>query len=272
VSIEILAKATPGFSGADLANLLNEGAILAARRNKKTVGMSELEEAIDRVMLGPERKSRVISEKEKTVTAYHEVGHALVAKMLPNCDPVHKISIVSRGLAGGYTLTLPPEDRHMITRSQMEDWLAQALGGQVSEEIVFQEITTGASNDLERATDIARRMVTQYGMSRKLGPRTFGKKEELVFLGRDISETRNYSDATAHAIDEEVSEIINRAHRTAKEILNKHRPKMDEIAQRLIRDETLDQETFSAMFDDLSTSPASEPVGSMDGATRANVA
>ena len=150
----------------------DEAAILTARRDKRTIGMSELEEAIDRVMLGPERKSRVISEKEKMVTAYHEVGHALVAKMLPNCDPVHKISIVARGMAGGYTMTLPPEDRHMLTRSQMEDRLCQALGGQAAEEIAFQEITTGASNDLEQATDIARHMVTRYGMSRKLGPRT----------------------------------------------------------------------------------------------------
>jgi cell division protease FtsH len=251
VQVEILAKQTAGFSGADLANLLNEGAILAARRNKKTIGMEELEEAIDRVIAGPERKSRVISEKEKRITAYHEVGHALVAKMLPNTYPVHKMSIVARGMAGGYTRYLPPEDQYLSTRSFMEDMLCAMLGGQAAEEIAFQEITTGASDDLEKATDLARHMVTRYGMSRKLGPRTFGKKEELVFLGRDISETRNYSDATAHAIDEEVSEIISKAHRTAKEILTKHRPKLDQIAERLIREETLDEETFHSMFDDM---------------------
>ena len=264
VDLEVLAKQTPGFSGADLANLLNEAAILAARRNKKIVAMNELEEAIDRVIAGPERKSRVISEREKTITAFHEVGHALVAKMLPNCWPVHKLSIVARGLAGGYTRSLPPEDQYLQTRSFFEDTLCSFLGGHAAEDIVFQEITTGASNDLEKATDLARRMVTQYGMSRKLGPRTYGKKEELVFLGRDISETRNYSDATAHAIDEEVSEIIARAHRTAKEIITKHRAKMDEIAKLLMQEETLDQETFDAMFDE---APVLAP--SLDGALTA---
>ncbi|HVG98706.1 MAG TPA: ATP-dependent zinc metalloprotease FtsH [Chloroflexota bacterium] len=251
VLVDVLAKQTAGFSGADLANLLNEGAILAARRNKKTIGMEELEEAIDRVIAGPERKSRVISDKEKRITAYHEVGHALVAKLLPNCWPVHKLSIVARGMSGGHTRYLPPEDEYMHTRSFMEDTLCSMLGGQAAEEIAFQEITTGASDDLEKATDLARHMVTRYGMSRKLGPRTFGKKEELVFLGRDISETRNYSDATAHAIDEEVSEIISKAHRTAKEILTKHRAKLDQIAERLIREETLDDVTFNSMFDDI---------------------
>jgi cell division protease FtsH len=258
VALDVLAKQTPGFSGADLANLLNEAAILSARRNKKTIGMPELEEAIDRVIAGPERKSRVISEREKAITAYHEVGHALVAKMLPNYWPVHKLSIVARGMAGGYTRYLPTEDTYLHTRSFMEDMLATALGGHAAEEIVFQEVTTGASNDLEHATEIARRMVTQYGMSRKLGPRTFGKKEELIFLGRDISETRNYSDATAHAIDEEVSDIIARGHRRAKEILTKHRPRMDTIAQRLIREETLDEETFNSMFDEPLPAPTPE--------------
>jgi cell division protease FtsH len=264
VQVDVLAKQTAGFSGADLANLLNEGAILAARRNKKTIGMDELEEAIDRVIAGPERKSRVISDKEKRITAYHEVGHALVAKMLPNCWPVHKMSIVARGLSGGHTRYLPPEDQYMHTRSFMEDTLSSMLGGQAAEEIVFQEITTGASDDLEKATDLARHMVTRYGMSRKLGPRTFGKKEELVFLGRDISETRNYSDATAHAIDEEVSEIISKAHRTAKEILTKHRGKLDQIAERLIREETLDEDAFHSMFDDL-VKPKDDERASTDG-------
>ncbi|NBQ31085.1 MAG: ATP-dependent zinc metalloprotease FtsH [Proteobacteria bacterium] len=217
VDLGVLAKQTPGFSGADLMNLLNEGAILSARRNKKAIGSSELEEAIDRVIAGPERRSRVISERERSVTAYHEVGHAIVAKMLPHCYPVHK------------------------------------LGGHAAEEIVFSELTTGASDDLDKATDMARRMVTRYGMSRRLGPRTYGKREELVFLGRDISETRNYSDATALAIDEEISEIIARAHRTARELIMKHRTKVDEIAKRLIHDETLDSEAFNAMFDGVPT-------------------
>src|SRR5688500_806545 len=249
VELDVLAKQTPGFSGADLQNLLNEGAILAARRSKKTIGMDELEEAIERVIAGPERKSRVIGEREKRITAFHEVGHALVAKMLPNTYPVHKISIVARGMAGGYTRYLPPEDQYLYTRSFMEDTLASMLGGQAAEELIFTELTTGASNDLERATAMARSMVTRYGMSRKLGSRTFGKKEELVFLGRDISETRNYSDETAHAIDLEVSAILAEAHRRAKEILTKHRTKLDEIAERLIKEETLDDEAFNEMFD-----------------------
>jgi cell division protease FtsH len=270
VDLNVLAKQTPGFSGADLANLLNEAAILAARRNKKTITMAELEEAIDRVIAGPERKSRVISEREKTIAAYHEVGHALVAKMLPNTYPVHKLSIVARGMMGGYTRYLPPEDEYMQTRSQFEDQLCAMLGGYAAEEIVFQEITTGASNDLEKATELARRMVTQYGMSRKLGPRTFGKKEELIFLGRDISETRNYSDATAHMIDEEVSDIINKAHRTAKEILTKHRAKLDEIARLLIREETIDADTFHALFDEPPAEAVEEP--SSDGRPQTIVA
>ncbi|NBT94243.1 MAG: AAA family ATPase, partial [Chloroflexi bacterium] len=253
VDLGVLAKQTPGFSGADLMNLLNEGAILSARRNKKAIGSSELEEAIDRVIAGPERRSRVISERERSVTAYHEVGHAIVAKMLPHCYPVHKLSIVARGMAGGYTRYLPPEDSYMQTRSFMEDMLSAMLGGHAAEEIVFSELTTGASDDLDKATDMARRMVTRYGMSRRLGPRTYGKREELVFLGRDISETRNYSDATALAIDEEISEIIARAHRTARELIMKHRTKVDEIAKRLIHDETLDSEAFNAMFDGVPT-------------------
>ena len=260
VELDVLAKQTPGFSGADLANLLNEGAILAARRNKKIVGMLELEEAIDRVIAGPERKSRVIGEREKRITAYHEVGHALVAKMLPNCYPVHKMSIVARGTAGGYTRYLPPEDQYLYTRSFMEDTLASMLGGQAAEEVVFNELTTGASDDLERATEMARSMVTRYGMSRKLGSRTFGKKEELVFLGRDISETRNYSDETAHAIDNEVSTILAQAHQRAKAILTKHRDKLEEIAERLIKEETIDEDTFSSMFDSSADGEATDHI------------
>ena len=249
VGLDRLAKQTPGFSGADLNNLLNEAAILAARRDKQAITMSELEEAIDRVILGPERKSRVINDRERQLKAYHEVGHALVAKMLPEEDTVYKLTIVARGIAGGYTSLLPEEDRTLTSRVQAEARLAFSLGGRTAEEIVFGDVTTGATDDLERATQLARRMVTQWGMSSKLGPRTFGKKEELVFLGRDISETRNYSEATALLIDQEISDLIEVAHERARGIIAEHRDKIDEIAAKLLEVETLDSEAFHAMFD-----------------------
>ena len=249
VGLDRLAKQTPGFSGADLNNLLNEAAILAARRDKQAITMAELEEAIDRVILGPERKSRVISDRERQLKAYHEVGHALVAKMLPEEDTVYKLTIVARGIAGGYTALLPEEDRMLTSRVQAEARLAFSLGGRTAEEIVFGEVTTGATDDLERATELARRMVTQWGMSSKLGPRTFGKKEELVFLGRDISETRNYSEATALLIDQEISDLIAVAHERARVIIAEHRDKLGEIAAKLLEVETLDSEAFHAMFD-----------------------
>ena len=255
VGLDRLAKQTPGFSGADLNNLLNEAAILAARRDKQAITMSELEEAIDRVILGPERKSRVINDRERQLKAYHEVGHALVAKMLPEEDTVYKLTIVARGIAGGYTSLLPEEDRMLTSLVQAEARLAFSLGGRTAEEIVFGEVTTGATDDLERATELARRMVTQWGMSSKLGPRTFGKKEELVFLGRDISETRNYSEATALLIDQEISDLIAVAHERARVIIAEHRDKLGEIAERLLEVETLDSEAFHAMFD--GESPAS---------------
>lgn len=247
VNIQTLAKQTPGFSGADLANLLNEGAILAARRNKKAIGMSELEEAIDRVISGPERKSRIISEKEKAITAYHEVGHALVARMLPNLDPVHKITIVARGLAGGYTRLLPTEDRYLYSKKQFEETLAWSLGGHVAEQLIFGDVTTGASNDIERATSLARQMTTQYGMSDKLGPVAFGKKDEMVFLGREIGEQRNYSEAVAQEIDGEVRNLINSAYNTAREILIKHKDKLVTVSEKLISEETIE----GPAFDDL---------------------
>jgi cell division protease FtsH len=248
VQLETLAKQTPGFSGADLANLVNEAAILAARRNKKSIGMDELEEAIDRVIAGPERKSRIISEKEKEVTAYHEAGHALVGRMLKNSDPVHKISIVARGMMGGYTRFLPVEDRYLVTRSYFLDQLAIALGGHTAEDLVYGEMSTGASNDLEQATRLARQMVTQYGMSERLGPRTFGRKEELVFLGREISETKNYSEKVAEEIDEEIRFLIDRAHKTAREVLTRNRSKLDQIARKLIEDETIEGEVLEELF------------------------
>ena len=244
VNLQTLAKQTPGFSGADLANLLNEAAILSARRNKKAIGMNELEEAIDRVISGPERKSRIISEKEKAITAYHEVGHALVARMLPNLDPLHKITIVARGLAGGYTRLLPTEDRYLYSKSQFEETLAFSLGGHAAEQLIFGDVTTGASNDIERATGLAREMVTRYGMSEKIGPLALGKKDELVFLGREIGEQRNYSEAVAQEIDNEVRNLINRAYNVAREILIKHKDKLVTVSEKLIIEETIEGPAF----------------------------
>ena len=248
VTLETLAKQTPGFSGADLANLLNEAAILAARRNKRKVGMSELEEAIDRVVAGPARKSRIISEREKAITGYHEIGHALVARMLPNCDPVHKVSIVARGQAGGFTMLLPTEDRYLWSKPQFEDMLAYALGGHVAELIIFGEVTTGASNDIERVTKIARSMVTEYGMSSRIGPMALGHKEELVFLGRDFGEQRNYSEQTAREIDEEIRRIIQEAFDKAYRVLLQNKTRLIMISERLIREETLEGPLFEALF------------------------
>ncbi|HKF35850.1 MAG TPA: ATP-dependent zinc metalloprotease FtsH [Ktedonobacteraceae bacterium] len=248
VTLETLAKQTPGFSGADLANLLNEAAILAARRNRRKVGMNELEEAIDRVVAGPARKSRIISEREKAITGYHEVGHALVARMLPNCDPVHKVSIVARGQAGGFTMLLPTEDRYLWSKPQFEDMLAYALGGHVAELIIFGEVTTGASNDIERVTKIARSMVTEYGMSSLIGPMALGHKEELVFLGRDFGEQRNYSEQTAREIDEEIRRIIQEAFDKAYRVLLQNKTRLIMISERLIKEETLEGPLFEALF------------------------
>jgi cell division protease FtsH len=248
VNLEVVAKQTPGFSGADLANLINEAAILAARRGKKKITMPELDEAVDRVIAGPERRSRVISKKEREIIAYHEAGHALVGFMLPNADPPYKISIVARGMAGGFTRFLPEEDRHLHSRTQLMDRLAAMLGGLVSEEMVFGEATTGPQDDISRATQIARQMVTQWGMSERLGPRTFGRKEELVFLGREISETRNYSDKVAEEIDEEVRQIIDRAYHTAKRMLTEHREKLNAIVTSVLEHETIEGEALSALL------------------------
>ncbi len=256
VQLEVLAKQTPGFSGADLANLVNEGAILAARRGKKKITMAELDEAVDRVIAGPERKSRVISKKEREIIAYHEAGHALVAHLLPQADPPYKVSILARGMAGGFTRFLPEEDRHLYSKSQFQDMLASHMGGLVAEELVFSEATTGPQNDLEQATKIARQMVTQWGMSERLGPRTFGRKEELVFLGREISEQRNYSEKVAEEIDEEVRQIIDRAYQTAKKILTEYRAKLNQIVQVLLEEETIEGETLAAV---LRSAPEAQP-------------
>jgi cell division protease FtsH len=247
-NLEVIAKQTPGFSGADLSNLINEAAILAARRDLKEINTKELEDSIDRVIAGPERKGRKISQKEKEITAYHEAGHALAGKMLPNADPVHKVSIVARGMAGGWTRFLPTEDRHLWTRSQFEDLLAVSLAGRTAEEIIFSELSTGAQNDLEQATKLARKMVTEYGMSDRLGPRTFGKREELVFLGREITEQRNYSEKIALQIDEEVYALIQNAHKTARKLLTEGKARLKLIAERLIAVETIDEEAFKALM------------------------
>ncbi len=257
VNLETVAKETPGFSGADLANLINEAAILAARRNRGDITLKELEDAADRTIAGPEKKSRIISPKEKEMIAYHESGHALTARMLPNADPAHKISIVARGMLGGWTRFLPSEDRHLWTKSQFDDRLAVSLGGRVAEEINFGEITTGAQNDLEQATKLARKMVTEYGMSEKLGPRTFGQRQELVFLGREISEQRDYSDKTAQEIDEEVHNIIQRAYKTTKKILTANKEKLKLLAEELIAHETLDEPELDKIFEGLA--PQSAP-------------
>ncbi len=248
VTLETLARQTPGFSGADLSNMLNEAAILAARRDKRKIGMSELEEAVDRVVAGPARKSRIISEREKAITAYHEVGHALVARMMPNTDPVHKVSIIARGQAGGFTMLLPTEDRYLWSKPQFEDMLAYALGGHVAELIIFGDVTTGASNDIERVTKIARSMVTEYGMSNRIGPMALGKKEELVFLGRDFNEQRNYSEQTAREIDEEVRRIIQEAFDKAYSVLLQSKTRLIMISERLIKEETLEGPVFETLF------------------------
>ena len=265
VSVESLARQTPGFSGADLENLVNEAAILAARRNKKTIGRSEITEAIDRVIAGPQRKSRVISDRERLMTAYHEAGHALVARMLPYADPVRKVSIVARGMMGGYTRIVPDEDRLFKTKKQFEDELAVFMAGHVAETMVFEEQSTGAANDIERATGMARRMVTEFGMSTNLGPLAFGKKDELVFLGREIGEQRNYSDEVAYQIDQEIRELIETAHQRAKDVITEHFDKLVSISQLLVEEETIEGEQMEALFDgprpapDLVGPPAGRP-------------
>jgi cell division protease FtsH len=251
VDVEGVARQSPGFSGADLANLVNEAAILSARRNKKVIGMSEFQEALERIVAGPERKSRVISDAEKAIIAYHEGGHAVVQRILPKCDPVQKVTIISRGMALGYTMALPSEDRYLQSKTEFEDKIAGLLGGNVSERLIFGDTTTGASNDIEKATDLARRMVTEFGMSDRLGPLSFGKRDELVFLGREIGEQRNYSDEVAKQIDEEVRAIIDHAYERAMEVLVKHRDKLTALAEKLVAEETVDAEEFEKLFSDM---------------------
>jgi cell division protease FtsH len=250
IDLEVLARRTPGFTGADLANLVNEAALLAARHGKKKIDMQELDEAIERVISGPERKSRLISDEEKRIIAFHEAGHALVGHLLPNTDPIHKISIIARGQALGYTLSLPTEDRFLTSRQQMLDTIAMMLGGRVAEETALGDITTGASNDIERATKIAKQMVTRYGMSEKLGPQAFGDANHEVFLGRDFSANADYSPEVAYEIDKEVRRLIDEAYETARRILTERRTQLDLMADVLIERETVDKEELEALLDD----------------------
>jgi cell division protease FtsH len=250
VNLEVVARQTVGFSGADLANLINEAAILAARQNKKVIGMAELEEAIARVIAGPERKSRRITDEEKVVIAYHEMGHALVMRSLPNCDPPFKISIVSRGMALGWTMQLPERDRVLVSKAELNDQLAGILGGRVAEELLLGDanITTGASDDIGKATKLARRMVTEWGMSEKLGPLAFGTKEELVFLGRDLGEQRNYSEEVAGEIDQEVHSLVDNAYLTAKKVLTLRRQTLQALADHLIQVESMDRNEMDQLI------------------------
>ncbi|MFA5867914.1 MAG: ATP-dependent zinc metalloprotease FtsH [Actinomycetota bacterium] len=248
VNLDVLARQTPGFTGADLANTLNEGALLAARHGKKEIDMPELQEAIERVIAGPERRTRLISDKEKEIIAYHETGHALVAHLLPYTDPVHKISIIPRGQALGYTITLPTEDKYLVAKSELHNKLAQLLAGRVAEQLVFKDVTTGAHNDLERATKIARQMVCEYGMSDRLGPMTLGAKEELVFLGRDYAANPDYSDRVASEIDEEIRRIVDNAYQEGMKILTAERTKLDKIAKQLIANETIEGKALEKLL------------------------
>jgi cell division protease FtsH len=259
IDLDQLARRTPGFVGADIENTVNEAAILAARRNKKTIGMAEFEEAVERVVAGPERRSRILSDKEKRFVAYHEAGHAIVARSVPHGDPVQKVSIISRGEGLGYTVALPTEDRYLGSRARFSDKLAYMLGGRAAEEVVFGEITTGAGSDLERVTELARAMVTRYGMSDKLGPMAYGKHNSMVFLGKELSEQRDYSERVAQEIDVEVRRIVTEAYQRAQTILIEKRERLEAIAQRLLKVETIGQAEFEALYSG-KTLPPPEPL------------
>jgi cell division protease FtsH len=268
IDLDTLAAGTPGFTGADLANLVNEAALLAARRGKKTIGEHELEEGIMRVIAGPEKKTRLLSEHERKVTAYHEMGHALVGHYLPNCDPVHKISIISRGAALGYTISLPAEDKFLTTKSALMDQMAMTLGGRAAEELVFHEVTTGAANDLEKVTSSAKHMIMRYGMSEKLGPRVLGRNHDMPFLGRDMGAEPDYSEEIAREIDDEIRRVIEEAHERALTVLREHMEDLHQISQLLIERETIDKDQFERLlagetpetvFPDESPAPEAEP-------------
>jgi cell division protease FtsH len=248
VDLDTLSAGTPGFTGADLANLVNEAALLAARRGKKTIGDLELEEGIMRVIAGPEKKTRLLSEHERKVTAYHEMGHALVGHYLPNCDPVHKISIISRGQALGYTIALPSEDKFLTTKSALMDQMAMTLGGRAAEELVFHEVTTGAANDLEKVTATAKHMIMRYGMSEKLGPRVLGRNHDMPFLGRDMGAEPDYSEEIAREIDDEIRRVIEEAHERARKVLAEHMDELHQISELLIERETIDKDQFERLL------------------------
>src|SRR4029453_12793750 len=256
IDLDTLAAGTPGFTGADLANLVNEAALLAARRGKKTIGEVELEEGIMRVIAAPEKKPRLLSEHERNVTAYHEMGHALVGHHLPNCDPVHKISIISRGAALGYTISLPSEDKFLTTKSALMDQMAMTLGGRAAEELVFNEVTTGAANDLEKVTSSAKHMIMRYGMSEKLGPRVLGRNHDMPFLGRDMGAEPDYSEEIAREIDDEIRRVIEEAHERAVAVLREHMEELHQITELLIERETIDKDQFERLL-------AGEPVESV---------
>jgi cell division protease FtsH len=249
IDLDALAGQTPGFTGADLANLINEAALLTARQGRREISMQELEEGIMRVIAGPEKKTRVMSEKERLVTAFHEMGHAIVGHLLPNTDPVHKVSIISRGQALGYTISLPSEDKFLTSRAELTDTMAMTLGGRAAEEIVFGEITTGASNDLEKVTETAKQMVMRFGMSERLGPRVFGHDRSQPFLGREFSSEPDYSDEIAREIDDEIRRIVEAAHQTAKDLLTERRKDLDRISKILLERETIDADQFVALLD-----------------------
>ena len=249
IDLDALAGQTPGFTGADLANLINEAALLTARSSKREITMKELEEGIMRVIAGPEKKTRVMSEKERLVTAYHELGHAIVGHLLPNADPVHKVSIISRGQALGYTISLPTEDKFLTTRAELNDTMAMTLGGRAAEEIIFGEITTGASNDLEKVTETAKQMVMRFGMSERLGPRVFGHDRGQPFLGREFSAEPDYSDEVAREIDDEIRRIVEEAHQVARGILTDRKKELDQIARILLERETIEAEQFMALLE-----------------------
>jgi cell division protease FtsH len=248
IDLDVLAAGTPGFTGADLANLVNEAALLSARRGRKTIGEHELEEGIMRVIAGPEKKTRLLSEHERNVTAYHEMGHALVGHYLPNCDPVHKISIISRGAALGYTISLPAEDRFLTTKSALTDQMAMTLGGRAAEELVFNEVTTGAANDLEKVTSSAKHMIMRYGMSEKLGPRVLGRNHDMPFLGRDMGAEPDYSEEIAREIDDEIRRVIEEAHERALSVLREHMDDLHQISKLLIERETIDKDQFERLL------------------------
>jgi len=260
VDLSVVAKSTPGFVGADLENLVNEAAILAARRNRTNIGQAEFEESIERVIAGPERRSRLISDNEKRIVAYHEAGHAVVMNAITESDPVQKVSIIARGMAGGYTLALPVEDSTLMPKKKLLAEMTGLLGGRVAEEIVFNDITSGASNDIERVTKLARTMVTRLGMSSDLGPMVYGQKEEMIFLGREISEQRDYSEAVAEKIDKEVRELVESAYTRARQILTQYRDRLDAVAQKLLEVETLSRDDFEKIFPPPSPHSTGTPV------------